>query len=881
MQYLKLPEHFKKNAVGMNLFLLPRITVVGSLILSSGMASADVYFNPSFLSSDATNVADLSRFEKGEGQPSGMYRVEVYLNDEYIGTQDMKFDALKTAIEQSKDDTGLAPCLSRSWLEKQSVNVSIFPALNTLTEGQCANLPAALDKAETRFDFDNQRLYISVPQAALKNNIRGYIPPEQWDNGITAGLLNYNFSGSNSLTAAHGARYNSYFLNLNSGVNLGAWRLRNNSTWNYSSGGNYSNNDWKNVSTYLQRNIVPLKSSLTLGDSFTSSEIFDSLGFRGVQLASDDNMLPDSMRGFAPTVRGVANSNAQVTIKQNGYVIYQTYVPPGAFEITDLYPTSTSGDLQVTVKENNGNINQFTVPYSAVPLLQREGRIKYALTAGQYRSASTLQDEPDFWQGTMMWGLPAGVTLYGGSQLSDNYRSFAFGAGKNLGNWGAVSADVTHANSVLPNDSRSEGQSMRFLYAKSLNEVGTNFQLLGYRYSTQGFYTLNETSYRQMQGYRLKTQDGPVQTEPEILDYHNLYYSKKGRVQVNISQQVGTSGSLYLTGSRQTYWRTDDTDQLWQVGYNGNWEDINYGLNWSWNRSPGLQGTDKRLAFNISVPLTHWLTGGGKARDITNSGNTAYATYSATHDANSKVSQQAGVSGTLLADNNLNYSVLQGYATQGEGASGTASLSYQGRYGNSNLGYSYGKDWQQANYGLSGGIVAHADGVTLGQPLGDTNVLVKAPGAEGVRVQNATGVSTDWRGYAVVPYATTYRANRISLDTTTLKDNADLDDAVLNVVPTQGALVRASFDTRIGVRARLTLTQRNGKPVPFGATVSDEAGRGSIVGDSGQVFMSGLSPQGNLKVAWGQAEGQQCSVSYKLAEGSSGAGISYAQAGCQ
>ncbi|WP_017891207.1 fimbrial biogenesis usher protein [Serratia sp. S4] len=881
MQYLKLPEHFKKNSVGVNLFLLPRITVVGSLILTSGMASADVYFNPSFLSSDATNVADLSRFEKGEGQPSGMYRVEVYLNDEYIGTQDMKFDALKTATEQRKDDTGLSPCLSRSWLEKQSVNVSIFPALNMLTEGQCANLPAALDKAETRFDFDNQRLYISVPQAALKNNIRGYIPPEQWDNGITAGLLNYNFSGSNSLTAANGARYNSYFLNLNSGVNLGAWRLRNNSTWNYSTGGNYSNNDWKNVSTYLQRSIVPLKSSLTLGDSFTGSEIFDSLGFRGVQLASDDNMLPDSMRGFAPTVRGVANSNAQVTIKQNGYVIYQTYVPPGAFEITDLYPTSTSGDLQVTVKENNGSTNQFTVPYSAVPILQREGRIKYALTAGQYRSASTLQDEPDFWQGTMMLGLPAGVTLYGGSQLSDNYRALAFGAGKNLGSWGAVSADVTHANSVLPDDSRSEGQSMRFLYAKSLNDVGTNFQLLGYRYSTQGFYTLNETSYRQMQGYRLKTQDGPVQTEPEILDYHNLYYSKKGRVQVNISQQVGTSGSLYLTGSRQTYWRTDDTDQLWQVGYNGNWDDISYGLNWSWNRSPGLQGTDKRLAFNISVPLNRWLTGGGKARDITNSGNTAYATYSATHDANSRVSQQAGISGTLLADNNLNYSVQQGYATQGEGASGTASLSYQGRYGNSNLGYSYGKDWQQVNYGLSGGIVAHADGVTLGQPLGDTNVLVKAPGAEGVRVQNATGVSTDWRGYAVVPYATTYRANRISLDTATLKDNADLDDAVLNVVPTQGALVRASFDTRIGVRARLTLTQRNGKPVPFGATVSDEAGRGSIVGDNGQVFMSGLSPQGNLKVAWGQAAGQQCSVSYKLAEGSTGAGISYARVGCQ
>ncbi|MCD9134185.1 fimbria/pilus outer membrane usher protein, partial [Escherichia coli] len=507
------------------------------------------------------------------------------------------------------------------------------------------------------------------------------------DNGITAGLLNYSFSGSNSKNTESNTSYNSYFLNMNSGLNVGPWRLRNFSTWNYSENGRYRNNTWRNVSTYAQRSIIPLKSSLTLGDSYTDGDVFDGVGFRGVQLASDDSMLPDSMRGFAPTVRGVANSPAQVIIRQNGYEIYQTYVPAGAFEITDLYPTSTSGDLQVSVKENNGAVSQFTVPYSAVPVLQREGRVKYALTAGQLRSGSDLQDSPDFWQGTLMWGLPAGVTMYGGSQLSDNYQSFALGAGKNLGNWGAVSADVTHARSVLPDDSRKEGQSLRFLYAKSLNDYGTNFQLLGYRYSTQGFYTLSETAWRQMAGYRLKTQDGPVDMEPELLDYHNLYYSKKGRLQVNISQQVSDVGTMYVTGSHQTYWRTGEKDQLWQVGYSGNWEDINYNLDWSWNKSPGLADADRRVAFNISVPLSHWLTGTGKARDITNSTNTAYATYSATHDSDNRVTQQAGVSGTLRDDNNLSYSVQQGYITKGRGATGMANLSHQGRYANSNIGY--------------------------------------------------------------------------------------------------------------------------------------------------------------------------------------------------
>lgn len=153
------------------------------------------------------------------------------------------------------------------------------------------------------------------------------------------------------------------------------------------------------------------------------------------------------MRGFAPTVRGVANSNAQVTIRQNGYVIYQSYVSPGAFEIKDLYATSSSGNLDVTVKENNGTITQFTVPYSAVPMLQREGRTKYEVTAGEYRSGSSMQNSPDFWQGTISHGFSEGVTVYGGTQLSDNYWAFSAGAGK-TSVYGGRSQRILHRPTV-------------------------------------------------------------------------------------------------------------------------------------------------------------------------------------------------------------------------------------------------------------------------------------------------------------------------------------------------------------------------------------------------------------------------------------------------
>jgi len=772
-----------------------------------------------------------------------------------------------------------------SQLKKLNVNIKAFPALAGTAPNTCINLSQVIDKAQTTFDFDKQRLYISIPQAALENNARGYIPPEEWDQGIPALLLNYDFSGSNSRNSDSKTTQNSYFLNLNSGANLGAWRLRNYSTWSYGSGGGNHTNNWQNISTYVQRTIIPMKGMLTMGDSYTPSDIFDSLGFRGVQIASDDNMYPDSLRGFAPTVRGVAKGNAKVTIKQNGYVIYQSYVSPGAFEIKDLYPTSTSGDLLVTVTENDGSENVFSVPYSDVPVLQRDGRIKYALTAGEYRSGNRgLQNKPVFGQGTIIWGLPAGITLYGGAQMANRYSAFAFGAGKNLGRWGAVSADITQANSTLADDSHHQGQSMRFLYAKSLNDIGTNFQLLGYRYSTQGFYTLDETSYKQMSGYsgddNKDSSEGVTPTNSD--NFYNLNYTKKGKLQINITQQLGSSGSLFLTGSRQTYWRRDNSDDLWQVGYSGFLNDVSFSLTYSYNKSSGTANADKRLAFNVSLPIGKWLSSGGKDADITHSNNSAYATYSGNTDSHGHMTQQAGVSGTLLRDNNLSYSVQQGYINHGIGSNGNASLDYQGTYGNSNIAYNYSKGYQQVNYGLSGGVVAHENGITLSQPLGDTNVLIKAPGAHGVGVDNATGVSTDWRGYAIVPYATTYRRNRIALDTTSLSDNADLDDAVVDVVPTQGALVRAEFITRIGIRALITLIQHNGKPVPFGAIVNREDNDGgSIVGDKGQVYLSGLPAKGSLKVKWGNSANQLCNVTYTFPDGSESKAINYAKAACQ
>ncbi|OOL15074.1 hypothetical protein BXQ27_32805, partial [Klebsiella aerogenes] len=92
--------------------------------------------------------------------------------------------------------------------------------------------------------------------------------------------------------------------------------IRNLSTWNKTKG---DAGDWESAYLYMQRSIRPINSNLVMGESSSLSGIFDSVPFTGVQLATDTSMLPESLRGYAPIIRGIAKTNARVIVKQNGY----------------------------------------------------------------------------------------------------------------------------------------------------------------------------------------------------------------------------------------------------------------------------------------------------------------------------------------------------------------------------------------------------------------------------------------------------------------------------------------------------------------------------------------------------------------------------------
>ncbi|NHX33298.1 fimbria/pilus outer membrane usher protein, partial [Escherichia coli] len=116
---------------------------------------------------------------------------------------------------------------------------------------------------------------------------------------------------------------------------------------------------------------------------YTDGNLFDSIGLRGAKLTTDDNMYPDGMTTYAPEIRGIAQSNALVTIRQNGNIIYQTTVSPGPFSLNDVYPSGYGNDLNVTVKEADGSETNFSVPYSSLAQLLRPGFTRYQIAGGK------------------------------------------------------------------------------------------------------------------------------------------------------------------------------------------------------------------------------------------------------------------------------------------------------------------------------------------------------------------------------------------------------------------------------------------------------------------------------------------------------------------
>ncbi|QLK62963.1 fimbria/pilus outer membrane usher protein [Enterobacteriaceae bacterium Kacie_13] len=833
MNYSKIYNSALMQRIGIGsvfILFLATFPVWATETVSSDVAE-NVDFETDALRQEDSHKIDMSRFSSGASAVPGIYRVNIFVNNTQIAYENVEF--------KENENKDVVACLTPKIIGLINFNEEQLPAAareSLAAKMPCTDLKSLLPEATVEFDSNEQQLNITVPQLYANRLSSGSVSPELWDSGIPAATLGYYLNGYDSQYGDTSSR--SFYAGINGGLNIGAWYLRHNGSYNWTQdmGGEYSA-----INTYLQRDIAAVRGRVILGQSNTSGQIFNSLPYTGAQLITDDSMLPDSQRGYAPEIHGIAKTNAKVTVRQQGQVIYETTVTPGAFLINDLYPTGYGGDLEVTIQEADGTTQSYTMPYAAVAQLLRPGTHFFSLTGGRLRDAS-ISEDPLLLEGTYQRGLSNSITAYGGVQASPDYQAVQAGAAVGTAA-GAIAADVTQSYSKLGpkagGSSSLSGQSYRTSYSKMIRDTDSNITLAAYRFSSSGYMDYMTTMLTR-QSLRDDGDTGQIGRS-------------KNRFSVTASQGLPKGwGSFYVSASLENYWNNDKYNNQYQLGYSNGFKRLNYSVNV--NRTQSANGVEQtRFNLNFSFPL--WENRSVRAPTVS-------ARYN--QDTLGGQGEQVSVAGALGEDNKYTYNV-NGAHDNNTGSSGGVAGTWQGSAASVNGSYSTGADYHSTSLGMSGTLVAHSGGVTLSPFTGDTFALIEAKGAEGAKVGSYAGATIDSRGYALFPSLRPYQFNDVSIDPAGADKGVDFENTSQKVVPRSGAVVKVKINTRVGIPILIT-SLFNGEPVPFGAEVFDMLNNYvGAVSQGGMIYAKVSEMRGKLLVKWGPTQNSQCKVTYMLA----------------
>jgi len=462
----------------------------------------------------------------------GTHRVDLYANQAWKGKYDVVF-----ARVQPEDHAAQA-CFDQALLKALGFDAThLNPAFaQRLRTGKsvCGDVGQLFDGASHTFDATALRLDVTAPQAVMRRQAHDDVDPTRWDAGITAATLHYAYNGWHSKQDKQSSQ-TSHYLGLRGGVNLGDWRWRYHASVSGHSGAGLQ---YRGDTLTVERALPSLRSSLTIGDTITDGSILGGVNVRGMTLQSDERMRPDVMNGFAPVIRGVAQSNAKVTIHQRDAQIFEMTVPPGPFVIDDLPPNGDGGDLRVTVTEADGSVRSFTVTYANLPELLRPGVTRYSAALGEYRRYDA-SDRPMLATATLSHGLNNTATAYGGLMLAQNYHAVAAGMGLNLP-IGAVVLDASYAHTATTRR-HFNGASLRLRYTKQFPQTDTHVALNLTRDTNPGHYA-PEQALDLIDRVRRGHADAPR-------DNH------RGQFSASVSQTLpGKMGALSFSGSVQDYW---------------------------------------------------------------------------------------------------------------------------------------------------------------------------------------------------------------------------------------------------------------------------------------------------------------------------------------
>ncbi|GEM76567.1 fimbria/pilus outer membrane usher protein [Vibrio sagamiensis] len=809
----------------MKLYTRKKLIVLSTFFVAAANATE---FNLDFIDANDRSEINFERFSNEGYILPGLYTLKLLVNGERISTAPVD-------VEVKEIDNGEGatfPCLDQNSIKniglKNNSNI-----IEKFKEKSCLNINK-LPIIDYNIDLYKQVININIDKNKLEYSERGWLSYKHWDEGINGITLDYRI---NSLYTSNQNKKDTYSSSVSgtAGLNFDAWRIRANYNGDIA-GSDIDSEGIDFQQIYAYRALGPINSKLFIGERFLSSEIFQPYSFTGISLKSDERMRPPRLRDYAPRIQGIAKTNAKVEVYRGKYLIYETNVAAGEFEINDL--NSVQGILDVKVIEQNGDVASFTVGSDTIPYLLRPGTFNYSLNAGKTDVAQDSSNDLSFVTAEIEYGYSNNITLHTGTTLSEDYRSWAFGFGTNLGTLGSASLDMLTSNAEVDNsDNDKTGNSFKLAYAKNFSELDTSINFSGYQFFDRNYYSLPDlVSY---------------------LDNSIAYNNTKSIISANINHNIDVlNSSISVQYSNFQYW-DDNSAESYNISLGTSFDAFgikyikaNLSATRSLTESSTLISINKQKKyetsyfFNLSIPL-----------DI------GYVSYN-TNIRDEMITHNVTYSGRL-ADSKGNYSLRAGYnqVEDGENAQSFGTyLSYDLPYTGVNLNSNYVKDdYLSVGASLDGGLTFSKYGFAAnsGGYGGSTRLIIDTNGYEDVPI-SGSNTKTNSQGLAVISNISSYRVEDHSVDMSQLPDTLDAKQPHTETILTEGAIGYRSIKVIKGHKAFLEIELKDGGVAPFGATLNDKEGLElGIIGDDGIVWATGFEASQTLSVNF---YGQQCHV---------------------
>ncbi|MCG9666145.1 hypothetical protein C9980_20650 [Vibrio mediterranei] len=623
-------------------------------------------------------------------------------------------------------------------------------------------------------DFGSFEITMNIPSRFLLSEKQYALA--HYDDGVTALMLPY----SAGMTTRFDDNYQAYG-SASPQFNVGRFRFKSSLSASLMNQKTTMSNGY----LYGYTNIPSLRSKFMFGELSQSTAVMGSVDMQGVSLSSNSRLYQSGQMTDTTTIRANAETNAEVRVYQDNELIHTEYVAAGEFTINDMNIRSNS-DFVVSIKEEDGREAVFSVPSQLVLSVLKQGTSEHSLFTGLQRTNSHA-----FLGGELIYGLTDTQSLTTGLFVERDYSNLSVASTMNFDLLGGVRFSAAHST-YLPTG--QSGTKINSSLTKSLPFWSLNFQTSLSHFLGNGYRDINSSHIADTvrKGYQFSTSAGsdlPFQLGSVSL-FQSLGGSDKAQFQsFGLGYSFGNEYYRYSVSALKAYSKESNQNNF---------------------------AVDNRLSMNFSMPL-NW----GKSRVSLSRSHSSGRPASTSLSSGMRFGDSSSVSGSLRLDDK------KGIVGHG------LSLSSNSEYNNYSLQYSNSQSGSQVRGTVKGGLVVAENTVLPTRRLSDTNILVRVDDVEGLKIRNAGKTNAD--GFALIPSASAYSQNRVSVESKSIPDGVYLDNTVANTIPSEGALTLVTYHVKKGRDTMLKLRQE----VSLGTKLySNDAPISSYFDSDGRVFIA-------------------------------------------